>query len=64
MRPSKHIDAVDLVKRKPVDRAAQMPLIGARRVGEAKALRGERDPPRLRQRERFDRKAGQGCSAR
>jgi hypothetical protein len=60
MRANEHVDAVDLVQRQPVDRAAQAALIGARGMREAEALRGERDPPRVCERDRL----GQDCSAR
>jgi hypothetical protein len=60
MRADEHVDAVDLVQREQLDRAAQMPLIDARGMRRAEALRGERDPPRLRQRQRL----GQEFSAR
>jgi hypothetical protein len=54
-----HVDAVDLVQREPVDGACETPLIHARRQGGAEALRGERDPPCLGERQLF----GQGRSA-
>ncbi len=60
MGADQHVDAVDLVQRQPVERAAQMTLIGARGMRGAEALRGQRDPPRLGERQRL----GQGCSAR
>lgn len=60
MRADQHVDAVDLVKREPVERAAQAALIGARGMRGAEALRGERDPSRLRDRQIVR----QGCSAR
>ncbi|MFA6113729.1 MAG: hypothetical protein WC729_07040 [Sphingomonas sp.] len=60
MRANEHVDAVDLVQRQPVDRAAQAAPIGTRGMRGAEALRGERDPPRLCERDRL----GQDCSAR
>jgi hypothetical protein len=60
MRADQHVDAVDLVQRQPIERAAQAALIGTRRMPGAEALRGERDPPCLCERDRL----GQGCSAR
>jgi hypothetical protein len=60
MGADQHIDAVDLVQRQPIDRAAEAALIDARRQRRAKALRGERDPPRLGKRQSFS----QGWSTR
>ena len=59
MRAGKHIDAVDLVERQPVYDAAEASLIDAIGQCRAEALRGERDPPRLGERQLF----GQGRSA-
>ena len=60
MRADEDIDAVDLVERQPVYGAAEAPLIDAIGQGRAEALRGERDPPRLGERQLFS----QGRSAR
>jgi len=51
MGADEHIDAVDLVQRQPVDRAAEAALINALGQRRAEALRGERDPPRLGERQ-------------
>ncbi|MEO8374649.1 MAG: hypothetical protein ABI471_05455 [Sphingomonas bacterium] len=59
MRAGKHIDAVDLVQRQPVDDAAEAPLVDTIGQRRAEALRGERDPPRLGEGQLF----GQGRSA-
>jgi len=50
MGAGKHIDAVDLVQRQPVDRAAETALINALGQRRTEALRDERDPPRLGER--------------
>jgi hypothetical protein len=47
------------VQREPIYDAAEAPLIDALGQARTEALRGERDPPRLCERELF----GQGCSA-
>jgi hypothetical protein len=68
MGAREHVDAVDLVKRQPLDRTAQMALVDDRRQGAAKALRAERDPPRRAggqplDRRRFDQDSS-SCAAR
>ena len=64
MGADEHIDAVDLVQRQPVDRAAETALVDARRQGRAEALRGERDPPRLGERQLFSQGRSTSPAAR
>jgi hypothetical protein len=46
MSPRKHVDAVDLVEREPIDGSAEVALIYAGRARSTEALSGKRDPAR------------------
>jgi len=54
MGPDQHADAVDLVQREAVDGPPQMTGVDRGRPRRAEPLRGERDPPRGLERQRFD----------
>jgi hypothetical protein len=46
MGAGEHVDAIDLVERKTLDRAAEVAMADARRACGAEALRGKGDPAR------------------
>ena len=54
MGPGQDVDAVDLVKAEPVDRASAIAAADRLRARAAKALGRKSDPPGLGEREFFD----------
>jgi len=64
MGADKHIDAVDLVQRQPIDRAAEAALVYTLGQRRAKALCGESDPPRLGERQLFSQGRSTSPAAR